>query len=300
MIQDKSLSSRLLDVFVHLTMLFVLAITLLPIIHIVAVSLSDPSEILRGHVSLWPKQFNLRAYFTILNDRVVPRSFLNSVLITALGTFINIVMTTMMAYVISKPEIPFRRLVIGFILVTMFFSGGLIPSFLLVHSLGMYDTIWALVIPGAISSYYLIIMHSFFKSFPAELEDAAKIDGCNDLQTLWKIVLPLSKAAIATISLFYAVGHWNSYFGAYIYLSNKDLFPLQLILREIILQSTMAETLARQGMAELANEVSSKFSLTPESIQYSTLVISIIPMLIIYPFVQRYFVQGVMIGSLKG
>jgi putative aldouronate transport system permease protein len=298
MIRDKNLSSKILSIFTYAVVILVFIIVIVPILHIVSVSFSHPDEIVRGHVGLWPQRLDFSAYYTILNDIVVPRSLMNSIFITGAGTLLNLVLTTLTAYGISKNELPFRKIIIGFFLITMFFSGGLIPKFLVVNSLGMYDSYWALIVPTAISAYNLIIMHSFFKNFPEELEQSAKLDGLNDFGVLLRIVLPLSKAAMATIGLFYAVYHWNSFFPAMIYLTDNTMYPLQLVLRNIVMQSQMADLLAQQGQAALADQMSSK--VTPESIQYATLVVSMIPMLILYPFLQKYFVQGVMIGSLKG
>ncbi len=299
MVKDRSISSRLLDVIVHGSMVFVALITLLPIVHIVSISLSDPDYIKRGLVGLLPLGANLRAYHTIVFDNVhIPRSFLNSVFYTSVGTVLNVIFTTAAAYVLSKRELVLKSWFMTICILPMFFSGGMIPSFLLVKSLGMMNTVWAVTVPGLISSWWLIIMISFFKNFPTEIEEAAKLDGCGDLQILLRIVLPLSTAAVATIALFYGVAHWNSYFSSLLYFRSYDKYPLQLILREIVLQNTLADQMAAQGNAALAEDMRS--DLTPESVQYATLVISILPMLIIYPFIQKYFVQGIMIGSLKG
>ncbi|MBD2847927.1 carbohydrate ABC transporter permease [Paenibacillus sp. IB182496] len=299
MVKDTSFGSRVLDVVVHATMVLVVLITLLPIVHVASISLSSPDDIVRGEVGLWPSNFSLGAYQTILFENAhIPRSFLNSVLITIVGTAMNVVFTTAAAYVLSKKDLLLRPLFMTICILPMFFTGGIIPQFLLVQSLGMMNTIWSVTVPVLISSWWLIIMISFFKNFPVEIEEAAKLDGCGDLQTLIRIVLPLSTAAVATIGLFYAVTHWNSYFTAMLYLRNYENYPLQLILREIVLQNTLADQLASQGNASLAEDMSS--NLTPESVQYATLVISIVPMLAVYPFIQKYFVRGIMIGSLKG
>jgi putative aldouronate transport system permease protein len=299
MVRDTTLSSRCLDVTVHLVMILAVLITILPIIHVVAISFSEPDDIVRGKVGLWPSSFSLGAYFTILFENVhIPRSFWNSIVITAVGTLLNVIFTTTAAYVLSKKDLVFRPFFLTVAILPMFFSGGIVPQFLLIKSLGMMNSIWAVTIPVLVSSWWLIIMISFFKNFPMEIEEAAKLDGCGEIQTLIRIVLPLSTAAVATIALFYAVSHWNSYFTAMLYLRNYEHYPLQLILREIVLQNTLAKQLAAQGNAALAEDLSS--NLTPESVQYATLVISIVPMLIIYPFIQKYFVRGIMIGSLKG
>jgi len=299
MVKDRTISSRLLDVVVHASMIFIALITVLPILHVVSISLSDPDAIKRGLVGLLPEGINLRAYHTILFDNVhIPRSFLNSIFYTSVGTALNVIFTTAAAYALSKKELILRPWFMALCILPMFFTGGMIPGFLLVKSLGMMNTVWAVTIPGLISSWWLIIMISFFKNFPVEVEEAAKLDGCGDIQTLIRIVLPLSTAAVATIALFYGVAHWNSYFSSLLYFNSYEKYPLQLLLREIVLQNTLADQMAAQGNAALAEDMRS--DLTPESVQYATLVISIVPMLIIYPFIQKYFVQGIMIGSLKG
>lgn len=299
MVKDNSLSSKGLDVAVHLTMLVVLGITLFPVLHVIATSLSHPTEIMARNVIVLPKRFTIDAYITIFSDITLPRAFLNSVIITTMGTAINIFLTVCTAYPLSKGHMPLRGFYLFFILITMFFSGGLIPNFLLINSLGMYNTYWALTLPTAISSFNLIVMMSFFKNFPSELEEAAKLDGASEIKILFRIVIPLSMAAVATISLFYAVGHWNSFFEALIYLRDEDKYPLQMILREIVIQNTMVDQLIAQGRLREAEKMLEN-SVNTESIKYATLVVTMIPMMIIYPFVQRHFVKGVMIGSLKG
>lgn len=291
LIKENSLSSKILDIVTHVTIGFVLIVTLVPFIHVVAISFSDPKDIAAGNVGLWPTNFTLLSYEMILSSVKVPKSFLNSIIITGMGTFINLIFTTLTAYALSRKGLPFRSFFLKFILFTMLFSGGIVPNFLLVTSLGMYDSFWALTIPNAINVFFLIIMLSFFKSFPKDLEESAKIDGCNDFQTLWKIVIPLSMAPVMTIGLFYAVQHWNSYFQALLYMNSIEKFPLQLILRQIVLENQVSE---------LGSTVDYQGNVDSESLKYGTLVLSILPMLIIYPFVQKYFVKGVMIGSLKG
>lgn len=293
MVRDRSVSSRMLDIVTHGTMIAVLLATLLPFVHVVAISFSEPKDIVAGNVFLWPVNFDLVAYRLIFSNFLIPRSFLNSVIITALGTVINMVLTVLTAYPLSKSRLPFRSFFLKAFLLTMFFSGGLVPKFLLVNSLGLYDSFWALTVPAAINTYFLIIMLSFFKSFPQEIEESAKIDGCNELQVLLRIVLPLSMASVMTIGLFYAVQHWNSYFQALLYINSNEKYPLQLILRQIVMQSQI-QNLMQGSPVDIQTQVNS------ESLKYGTLVISILPMLILYPFIQKYFVRGVMIGSLKG
>jgi putative aldouronate transport system permease protein len=208
-----------------------------------------------------------------------------------------------MAYPLSKKRLTLRGFYTTLVVITMFFGGGLIPTFLLVRSLGMYNTLWAMVLPGAIATWNLIIMRTFFQAIPAELEESAYLDGASDMKILLRIVLPLSKAAIATIGLFYLVAHWNSWFSAVIYLKDSKKFPLQLILRHIVIQGQIAEEMVQKGMmaaADLLDREGAEDFISVEKIKYATLFASMVPMLIIYPFIQRYFVKGVMIGSLKG
>lgn len=297
LIKDHSLSSRILDIVVYTFLFLLLLITIAPVLHVISMSFSSSTAIDRGRVGLLPVEPTVKSYKMIWDAGKVPKSFLNSVYYTALGTAINMVMTALTAYPLSKKNLPLRGFYMTLIIITMFFGGGLIPSFLLVRSLKMYNTVWALVLPGAISSMNMIIMRTFFEGIPAELEESAHLDGANDLRILLRIILPLSTASIATIGMFYAVGHWNSWFSANIYLRESSKFPLQLILREIIMQNQMARELAEQGNLAAMEETG---YVSVEGLKYATLVISIVPMLMIYPFVQKYFVKGVMIGSLKG
>lgn len=299
MVKDTSLGSRALDAVIHVVMALVVVATLFPVLNVIAVSLSSPDHIAVGNIFLLPKGFNLSAYYTILfEDAHIPRSFLNSVGITLVGTLCNVLVTTITAYSLSKKYLVFRGFFMAFVVIPMFFGGGIIPLFLVVKTLGLVGSYASLIVPYLMSPWWLIIMISFFRTFPAELEEAAKIDGCSDIGALIRIVLPLSTAAVATIALFYAVSYWNSFFPALMFLNDFGKYPLQLILRDIVLQNTLADQLASQGNASLANDLQE--SLTPQSVQYATLVVSIVPMLIVYPFIQKYFVKGIMIGSLKG
>ncbi|MDR2101329.1 MAG: carbohydrate ABC transporter permease [Treponema sp.] len=297
LLKDNSLSSRILDVVVYTFLFLLLLITIAPVLHVISMSFSSSMAIDRGKVGLLPVEATTKSYKMIWDAGKVPGSFLNSVYYTVLGTAINMVMTILTAYPLSKKNLPLRGFYMTLIIITMFFGGGLIPSFLLVRSLKMYNTVWALVLPGAVSSMNMIIMRTFFEGLPAELEESARLDGASDLRILLRIILPLSTASIATIGMFYAVGHWNSWFSANIYLRESSKFPLQLILREIIMQNQMARELAEQGNVAAMEETG---YVSVEGLKYATLVISIAPMLVIYPFVQKYFVKGALIGSLKG
>lgn len=297
MVRDKSPSSIILDVIIHTSLIILLIVTILPILHVAAISFSSSTAINRGLVTFYPKGFNLNAYIKVWEAGTVPNAFKNSVIYTVVGTAINMVLTITTAYPLSKKDLPFKKFYTTLIVITMFFGGGLIPRFLLVTKLGLYNTMWALILPGAISSWNLIVMRTFFQSIPVEIEESAYLDGANDMQILFRIILPLSQASLATIGLFYAVGHWNSWFSALIYLKSNSKYPLQLVLREIVIQGQMAKELAEQGDTFLWQEME---MVSVESLKYATLFISIVPMLIVYPFIQKYFVKGVMIGSLKG
>jgi putative aldouronate transport system permease protein len=299
MFKDKSISSRGLDIVIHLLLLTVFVVSLYPILHLMALSFSSREALAQNNITIYPIDFSLKAYDKVFTAGTIPKSFVNSVVYTAVGTVINMFFTITMGYALSKKRLPLRSFFMKLVLVTMYFGGGLIPSFLLVKSLGMYNTIWALTVPGAISTYNLIVMHSFFRSLPDELEESAFLDGANDITILIRIVLPVSKAGIAVIALFYMVGNWNSFMPALIYLKTSSKYPLQLILREIVIRGQMAAELASQGAAALAEE-QSRNSVTVDGLKYATLFISIVPMIIVYPFIQKYFTKGVMIGSLKG
>ena len=273
------------------------AVTLYPVINVFSISLSHPNEVARG-ITWLPRHLDLSAYEFILDHPMIGVGYRNSLIYVTIGTTINLVMTCLCAYPLSKKGLVGRKFVMLLIVFTMFFSGGLIPTYLLVRALGMVNTMWALLIPGAIAAYNMIILRTFFQSIPQDLEESAFLDGAGRWRILASIVLPLSKAGLAAIGLFYALGHWNSYFNALIYLNDAEKYPLTMIVREIVLQEVV---LKRQ---ELSGDVfdaerEQKFAAYTQNFRYATVFVSIIPMLIIYPFLQRYLVQGVMIGSLK-
>lgn len=270
------------------------AIALYPLIFVLSASFSDPDMVLKGKVILLPKGFTLKPYSMVFQNEDIWRGYLNTIIYTGVGTLVNVVMTVMLAYPLSRPDLPLRRPITLLIVFTMYFDGGMIPNYLLVRSLGMYNTMWALIIPVAISTYNLIVAKSFFEnSIPREMYESASIDGASDLRTMVQIVLPLSQAIIAVLTLFYAVTHWNSYFSALIYLKDESKNPLQIILRDILL---LGQT-EQMGSNDVGMGEKIKMS---EAIKYSSIVISSVPILCAYPFVQKYFVKGVMIGAVKG
>ncbi|WP_168123157.1 carbohydrate ABC transporter permease [Paenibacillus sp. HB172176] len=289
---NRSWGSRLFDTANVGVMLVLIFITFYPIFYIFIVSVSDGNAVMRGEVAFWPIKPNWDTYGLLFEDPSIFRSYGNTILYTVVGTAINVACTALCAYPLSKPNFygkgPFTLLIV----ITMFFSGGLIPSYLLVQKLGFLNSIWALVIPGAISVWNMIIMRTFFQGIPNELYESAQMDGANEWVSLIKITLPLSKAIMATMSLFYAVGHWNSFFSAMIYLDDKDKFPLQIILRNMVVLGEMS------GQSQ---EIGGLYStVTATNIKYAVIIIAVVPILMVYPFIQKYFVKGVMIGSLKG
>ncbi|MFI7434934.1 carbohydrate ABC transporter permease [Micromonospora haikouensis] len=270
----------------------VVIVTLYPFVNIVARSLSDEAYIIAGRVNLVPRGFNLTTYKLVMSDALFWTNYRNTVVYTVVATAISIVLTTCYAYVLSKPRLKGRGALVGIAVFTMFFSGGLIPNYVLITSLGMKNTIWAVVVPNAINVFNLLVMKAFFESLPEELEEAAAVDGLNTYGTLLRIVLPLSKAIIATMVLFYAVSFWNSWFTAFLYLDQQEMFPVTVYLRNLIAGATGAQSAG--GVAE------SDAVQAAATLQAVTIVLTTLPILAVYPFIQRYFVSGVMLGAVKG
>lgn len=270
----------------------VVVVTLYPFLNIVARSLSDEAAIITGKVNLIPQGFNLTAYKLVMKDPMFWTNYRNTVVYTVVATTIAIVLTTTYAYVLSKKHLKGRGLLVGLAVFTMFFSGGLIPHYLLITGLGFKNTIWAIALPNAISVFNLLVMKAFFESLPAELEEAAAVDGMSTYGILWKIVLPLSKAVIATMVLFYAVSFWNSWFSAFLYMDRLDLFPVTVYLRNLIAGATSPGSESMMGDPDAVQA-----AITVQSV---TIVLTTLPILMVYPFIQRYFVTGVMLGAVKG
>ncbi|MCS7461367.1 carbohydrate ABC transporter permease [Paenibacillus doosanensis] len=290
----RSRDDKLFDTIVCLLAVIVLLIVLYPLLFVVSASFSDPVRVIEGKIWLLPQGLTFDAYLHVFENESIWSGYRNTLIYTLAGTFINIVLTILAAYPLSQRDLPGRKTLMFLITITMFFSGGLIPTYLLIKSLGMINTIWALIVPGAISTYNLIVMRTFFQNgVPFELQESAWMDGASNFRLLFTIVLPLSMPIIAVMVLFYGVGHWNAYFNAMIYLKDRELFPLQLILREILILN-QSENMGLDG-AGMTERV-----MMAESIKYSVIIISSLPVLLLYPFVQKYFVQGVMIGSIKG
>ena len=270
-------------------------IVLYPCIYVVSASFSSGSAVEAGRVILWPVDFSLEGYKAVFHTPSVWIGFRNSLFYTIAGTLINILVTMIAAYSLARPDLPGRNGIMLFFTFTMFFSGGMITGYMLVRSLHILNTIWAMLIPGALGVYNLIIARTFIESnIPTELLEAAQMDDCSDIRFFASIVLPLSKAVIAVLVLFYGVSHWNSYFNAMIYLNDKELYPLTIYLKEILMASQIDPSTVADP--ELQNQIARMAAV----IKYALIVVSMIPILILYPFIQKYFVKGVMIGSVKG
>lgn len=285
--------------FVTVNLFFITLLTALvlyPLIYVLSCSISDPNLVGMGKVWLLPKNITVLGYKKIFNDENIMVGYGNTIFYTFFGTLINLAMTLTAGYALSKNSLPGRKIIMTYLLITMYFSGGMIPTYLLIKNLNLLDTRLVLLISGAVSIYNLIICRTFFQGLPRELEEAALIDGCSVGKIFIRIVLPLSKALIGVITLYYGVGHWNSYFSALIYIADRKKLPLQIFLREILI--------TQQTFAAMASIVSDEKQFETEQLKhllkYSVIIVSSLPLLIIYPFLQKYFDTGVLLGSLKG
>ena len=269
--------------------------TILPFVYIIGASFASEYELATRPMFIIPQDVTLDAYTYIFSSNKIANGFMNSIFITVVGTIINLFFTITMAYALSKTRLRGRNFFLNMVIFSMFFSGGMIPSYIVIaNMLHLKDTYWSVLLPGAISAYNMMIVKNFFQSIPQELEDSAAIDGSTDIGILWRIVLPLSLPILATFGLFYAVGHWNAYFGAMIYMPGaRDKWPLQVLLREIII-------LSNSSAGDMAN-MDPEFVQPPEqSVKMAVIVVSTVPIMCVYPFLQKYFVKGVMVGALKG
>ena len=289
-------TDRAFNIFIYVFSALIILIVVYPLIFVLSASFSSPSEIIRGNVIFWPKGLNLDSYKAIISNSRILRGYGNTVFISVVGTAINIAMTTMCAFPLSNKKLAGRNVLTIFITFTMFFNAGMIPNYLLMKDLKLLNSYMVLMLPGAISVYNMLVMRNYFQSsIPGELIEAARMDGCGNLRTLFKIVLPLSKAIMAVMLIFYVAGHWNAYFSAMMYITDKDKYPLQLVWREILIQ---ASSYTEEGLGQGFSVVDA--SLKEVGIQYATIVVSSIPVMLLYPLMQKYFVKGVMIGAVKG
>ncbi|MCL2833883.1 MAG: carbohydrate ABC transporter permease [Treponema sp.] len=278
-------------------MIIISVLMLYPFLFVLAASFSSGSEVSRGMVGIIPKGFNVDSYRAVFQYKYIWEGYRNTLLYTTAGTSINLAFTMAGAYPLSRKQFYGRGVFTFIIAVTMFFSGGLIPTYLVMKSYKLLNTFWVMVIPGAINTWNMIIMRTFFQNIPNELEEAAVIDGCSDIGVLFRVILPLSTASIMTIGMFYAVGHWNSWFNAFIYLRDQSRYPIQLWLRLIVLQNQINDItlIASQGAVDQSAE-----RLVSDTIKYAVIIVAAAPILCVYPFIQKYFVKGTMIGSVKG
>ena len=291
MYNSKSWGNRIFNVLNSFGLILLAIICLFPFINIVASSFVTVDEFMARNFILIPRTFTLDAYRFVLSTPTIFRATAISILTTIVGTLVSIILTSLMAYGLSRKYLVGRKLINFLVLFTMLFSGGMIPTFLVVSRLGLINSYWSLILPSAISAFNLIIMRNFFQGLPDSLEESAKIDGCNDFMIFIKIIIPLSMASFATISLFYAVSYWNSFTNALLYLHNADMWPLQFVLRQLVIVSSGigGDSGAVEGVIPPA-----------QTLQMAVIVIATVPMLLVYPFVQRYFVKGSLMGSVKG
>jgi putative aldouronate transport system permease protein len=292
----KSLGTRRFSIFDFLNILIMLGVIfmmLYPIYYMAIISISNGAAVARGEVGFFPVKITWKAYEIIFSDAPIVNAYRNTIMYTSVGVATNLLLTALCAYPLSRKEFFGRNFFSLFIVFTMFFDGGMIPRYLVVNQLGLLDSIWAIVIPTAINVFYMVMMRTFFQAIPEALHESAYIDGASDLVVFWKVVLPLSAPVMATMTLFYAVAHWNSYFPALIYLNDSDLYPIQIILRNIVIQGDVA------AQSTETNGVMGTL-VVDQNIKYAVVIIAILPILLLYPFLQKYFVKGSMVGSLKG
>ena len=292
MVQDSTWAGRLFDAVNYALLSMIALVMLLPFIHVLAGSFTTTAEIARKGFVLFPTEWSLTAYKYIFSTDTIMRGLANSIGITAVGTLFSMLITSLMAYGLSRRDLDGRRVFMFIVVFTMLFNGGLIPTFLVVKEMGLIDSYWALIIPFTINAFNMIILKSFFQNLPEGLEESAKIDGCNDFGILFRIVLPLSMPAIATISLFYAVTYWNSYLPAILYLNDTEKWPVQIILRQIVIVAS-GLSFDNSGFEDAALPPS-------QSVKMAAIIVATIPIMLVYPFLQKHFAKGALLGSIKG
>ena len=288
----KSIGGRLFAGINGFVLILFALITIVPFLHVIASSFASVAEYNRTDFLLFPTEFSLKAYEYIFTTNALPKSLAVTVFITVAGTLMCLLLTTLTAYSLSRRTVHFRRTIMFLVVFTIIFQGGLIPDYLVVKELGMLDTYWALMIPRAIIPFYLIILINFFKALPEEIEDSAKMDGCGDLRMLFRIMIPLSMPAIATLTLFYAVFQWNTYLHAIIYINDSNMWPIQVLLRQIVMISQAG--FVEQGI------VAGEQSIPPDTVKMAVITVATFPILVVYPFLQKHFAKGVLVGSVKG
>lgn len=291
----ESLDNKIFDIVVTVSLVIIGLIALYPLLFVLVASISDPVEVNSGNVWLFPKGIQFDGYLQVFKNQWIWVGYRNSMIYTVVGTFLNVLVTVMAGYALSRKDLYGRTFFNWFIAIPMWFGGGLIPTYMVVKNLHLLNTPWILIIMGLVSSFNLIICRTFIMSLPYELQEAARIDGCSDFRILWDIIVPLSKPILAVLALYYAIGHWNDYFNAMIYLNNKNYQTLQVFLREILLLNQNIDLTTIEDPAVVAMKLQ-----MAQVMKYSLIVVASLPPLIMYPFVQKFFVKGVMIGSVKG
>jgi putative aldouronate transport system permease protein len=292
----KSAGDRVFDFTNTLIMVVLMVVMLYPMLNVIAVSLSDVVPIAAGQVTFYPKGFNLAGYEQVFMERGLISGFRNSVVYCLTGTFLMLLVTSLCAYALALKHFLLRKFFTVYLAITMFFGGGMVPTYLLIKNLGLLNTLWVMIIPGCVSAYNVFIFRTFFQQQPMELRESAYMDGANDLVIWGRIVLPLSKPLFATYGLFHIVGTWNSWFNALLYLTKEELHPIQMFLRRIVVNLDL--NIAYGGSSRASIMMEGRFH--PQSIQMATVVVVMVPILCIYPFIQRYFIKGAMIGAIKG
>ncbi|MFL2099800.1 carbohydrate ABC transporter permease [Desemzia sp. FAM 23991] len=296
----ESKTDRMFLTVVYLLLLIALLIVVYPLVYILSASISDPSVVNSGEMWLFPKEITFKGYQTILQNEAIWRGYLNTIVYTVVGTLINLAVTIPAGYVLSRKDFPLKGFFTKMMIITMFVSGGLIPSYILINDLGLSNTMWALILPGAASVYNIVITRTFFQStIPDELTEAGLMDGASNFKLFTAVVLPLSKPILAVMALFYGVGHWNQYFQALIYIDDRNKYPLQMVLREILVLQDLSSNPTTMMTEETAMYLNEQQNLSA-IIKYGVMIVATLPIIIVYPFLQKYFVKGVMIGSIKG
>ena len=296
----ESKTDRIFLAIIYAMLIFALVIVAYPLIYIASASVSDPSVVNSGEMWLWPKEVTFEGYTTILRNKDIWRGYINTVVYTVVGTSVNLFVTIPAGYVLSRKDFPLKGIFTRMMVITMFISGGMIPSYILVNNLGLTNTMWALILPGAASVYNIVVTRTFFQSsIPDELTEAAIMDGASNFKIFSAVVLPLSKPIVAVMALFYGVGHWNQYFEALLYIDDRSKYPLQMVLREILVLQDLSSnpsTMMSEATAEYLNQQQNLSAI----IKYGVMIVATLPIIMVYPFLQKYFVKGVMLGSLKG
>lgn len=293
------MSDKMFDIFNKIFVSIVVLIIVYPLVFVISASISDPGAVSTGKMWLWPVDITVSGFKMVFSDGDIWTGYRNTIIYTVVGIIIHLFLLLPAAYALSRPEVRWKTLILWIILFTMLFDGGMIPTYLVVKNLGMLDTIWAIVIPNGLGAWAVLVARAFFQqNVPNDLVESGKIDGASDYYIFWRIALPLSIPIIAVMALFHGVGLWNQYFSALIYLSDRNLFPLQLILREILVLGEMGAEQGAQESAGNAGSFADQVEIAAQ-IKYAVMIVSTLPLIMVYPFIQRFFVQGVLIGSVK-